>query len=235
MERIYTDNGILSAGNSLNVLDSSDSLFYLLIPTADMPAPKGAPATQSKTVLTDGSETETEGLQTNAQKSYTFNYHRDNIIQLKKFTGKLLTFMERNADNTGERFTGTMKFSRDAVSTNGILKGKIYITVYSADDEPIVDVRDLMKKTAIITTPIEDVNLVGTGTKSIVFETSENATIVATSGSTSICTAVFGTGADSKKLTITGVAAGNTLITLATSATGEATSYRTIAVNVVAA
>ena len=133
MERYYTDKGFISKGASLNILDDTDSKFFLLLPTTDMPETKGAPSTQAKTVLTDESVTEVEGLQTNSQKTYTFNYHRDNIRQLKKYKGKALTFLERNPDNTGERYTGTLKFGRSALAVDGIVQGQIFITVNSAD------------------------------------------------------------------------------------------------------
>lgn len=231
MERYYTDKGFISKGASLMILDDTDSKYFMLLPTTDMPETKGAPSTQAKTVLTDGSVTEVEGLQTNDQKTYTFNYHRDNIKQLKKYVGKSLSFLERNPDNTGEKFTGTMKFGRSALSVDGIVQGQLFITVNSAEELPIDDVRDIIKKTAVITTPLPDVTITGTNSIEIAIETSEKATVTATSASTSIATVNYSNG----KLTITGVAAGYTMINLVTSATGEAPSYRSIAVEVVAA
>lgn len=226
-KRYYTDEGILSKGACLNIQDT-DNKFFMLIPVVSMPSTKGAPATVDKTVLTDNAVTQVEGLQTNDQKTYTFNYHRDNIKQLKKYAGKKLTFLERNADNTGERFTGTFAFGRSDVAVNGIEQGTIYITVTSADEYPIDDVRDLIKPTAIITNLLEDVYITGTGSVTIPIETSVGATVTATSASTSIATVTYEEG----KLTITGVKKGNTFINLEISATGEATSYRTIAVNI---
>lgn len=229
--RYYTDKGLLSKGTSLNILDT-DGKFFMLIPTADAPETKGAPSTQAKTVLTDESVTEVEGLQTNAQKTYTFNYHRDNIRQLKKYAGKALTFLERNPDNTGEKFTGSFTFGRSAMSVDGIVQGQIFLTVNSSDEFPVDDCRDLMKQTAVITTPLPDVSIVGTGTNVIALETAPStATITATSSSETVAKATITEG----KLTITGVAAGNCIINLTTSATGEATSYRSIAVEVTAA
>jgi hypothetical protein len=227
--RNYTDVGLISKHSSLNIQDVTDGKFFLLVPTTTLPATKGAPATVDKTVLTDGSMTQVEGLQSNDQKTYTFNYHRDNIRQLKKYKGKKLTFIERNPDNTGERFIGTLAFGRTDVSVNGIVQGNIFITVESADDDPIDDVRDLIKPTAIITNALEDVNLTGTGSVVVPIETSEGATVAVASASTSIATATYADG----KLTVTGVAAGSTFINLTVSKTGEATSYRSIAVNVI--
>ena len=226
--RYYTDEGILSKGASLNIQDATDGKFFLLVPTTNLPATKGAPATVEKTVLTDSSITQVEGLQTNDQKTYTFNYHRDNIRQLKKYAGKKLTFIERNADNTGEKFTGTFAFGRSDVAVNGIEQGTIYVTVNSAEEYPIDDVRDLIKPTAVITNAITPVSITGTGSITIPIETTPDATVTVSSEATSIATATYA----NNKITVTGVASGNTLIDITVSATGEASSYRTIQVEV---
>lgn len=229
--RYYTDKGLLSKGLSLNIKDT-DGKFFMLLPTTDAPETKGAPSTQAKTVLTDGSVTEIEGLQTNAQKTYTFNYHRDNIKQLKKYAGKPLTFLERNPDNTGEKFTGSFQFGRSAAAVDGVLQGQLFVTVNSADEFPIEDCRDLLKQTAVITTPLPDVEVEAGKTYEILLDTMpSDATVTVESKSSTIASATYNEG----KLTITGVAAGFCLISLTTSKAGEATSYRTIAVEVVAA
>ena len=228
MERVYTDKGFISKFSTLNVL-GNDSKFSLLLPVSEMPETRTAPDQVDKTVLSDGGYTYAEGLQGSDTKQYTFNYHRDNIRALKKVKGKELTFLERNPDNTGERYKGTLNYSRNSLAINGIVQGTIYITVSSADEDAIDDVRDLMKPTAIITTPLNDVVVDKDGTYEVQLETSPNATVTATSSSASIATASIA----SNKLTITGVAKGFAIVELTVSATGEAASYRTIAVEVV--
>lgn len=231
LDRTYTDKGLISAGSGLYVYNSVDSKFHLLIPTTDLPATKGAPDTVEKTVLTDSSITEVEGLQSNDQKEYTYNYHRDNIRALKKYAGSVQTFMERNGmDFTGEKFTGTLSMGRDAVAVNGILQGKFWITVNSSEEYPVDDIRDLMEKTAIIITPLPDVEVKKDANVVIDLEVSEGATVTATSESDSIAIA----NCVGNKLTITGAEEGYTLIDLACAKSGEATSHRTVMVTVVA-
>ena len=227
MERVYTDKGFISKFSTLNVL-GNDSKFSLLLPVSEMPETKTAPDQVDKSVLSDGSYTYAEGLQGSDTKQYTFNYHRDNIRALKKVRGKELTFLERNPDNTGERYKGTLTYSRNSLAVNGIVQGTIYITVSSADEDAIDDVRDLVKPTAIITTPLNDVVVDKEGTYEVQLETSPSATVTATSSSATIATATIA----ANKLTITGVAKGFAMVELVVSATGEATSYRTIAVEV---
>ena len=234
MSRAYTDVGLLSKDSALMVYDSTLSKYKLLIPTTDLPETKGAPSTQAKTVLTDHSVTEVEGLQTNAQKTYTFNYHRDNLNQLNKYVGKTLQFLEVNPDMTGEKFTGTFVYGRSAVAVDGIVQGQIFITVNSAEDLPVNDVRDIIADTAIITTPLSEVVLSSTtGTYTIdLAALPSTATFTVSSSSTSICTAEMGSEENANKLTVTGVAAGNAIVTITTSATGEASSVRSFLVKV---
>ena len=227
MERDYTDKGCISKFSTLNVL-GNDSKFSLLLPVSEMPETRTAPDQVDKTVLSDGGYTYAEGLQGSDTKQYTFNYHRDNVRALKKVKGKELTFLERNPDNTGERYKGTLTYSRNSLAVNGIVQGTIYITVSSADEDAIDDVRDLVKPTAIITTPLNDVVVDKEGTYEVQLETSPTATVTATSSSATIATATIA----ANKLTITGVAKGFAMVELTVTATGEATSYRTIAVEV---
>lgn len=228
--REYTDKGLLSKDSALYVFDDVLSKYVILVPVVDMPETKGAPATVEKTVLTDHSVKEVEGLQTNDQKTYTFNYHRDNINRIKKFVGKEQKLLEVNSDLTGERYSGTMKLARNSVEVNGIVQGSMYITVTDADELPLDDVRDMIANTAVITTPLNDVVLTET-TGSVELTLSalpETATFTAVSSSDSICTVAV----NGNKLTITGVAAGNAKITITTSATGEASSIRSFLVEV---
>ena len=228
MERNYTDVGFISKGALLMVQDT-DGKYKMLIPVVDMPETKSAPATVEKTVLSDGSVTETQGLQSNSQKAYTFNYHRDNLRALNKYANKQMRFLEVNPDHTGERFVGTMVYGRSAMSVNGVVQGQMFVTVNEADDLPLDDVRDITKKTAIITTPLNEVVLSKTGTHETMIETlPATATVTATSSSDSVATASIAEG----KLSIKAVAEGNAIIELKVSATGEADSYRTIVVRV---
>lgn len=227
MNRNYTDVGFISKGSMLTIPDT-DGKYKMLIPVTSMPETKSAPNTQAKTVLSDGSITYTQGLQDNAQKTYSFNYHRDNLRALNKVVGKEITFIEVNPDHTGEKFTGTLTYGRSAMEVNGIVQGQIFITVTSAEDLPIDDVRDIRKHTAIVVTPLNDIVITGTGTYSTKIEGSEGATIAATSSSSSVATVTYEGGT----LTVTGVAKGFCFVELTVTAENEATSYRTIAVEV---
>ena len=97
--------------------------------------------------------------------------------------------------------------------------------------ELIENIAPVIENTAIITSEVpEKVTIVGTGNKKIQIDTDPSvATISVKSESESVATAT----ASEKEITITGVAAGNAIIEITTSASGNAPFKRTIMVNVV--
>lgn len=233
MKREYQDIGLLSKDSALYVYDDTLQKYVLLIPTTDMPETKGAPSSVEKTVLTEHTVTEVEGLQTNDQKTYNFNYHRDNINRIKLFMNKVVKLLEVNSDYTGEAYTGTIKLARNSVEVNGIVQGSMYVTVNSSDELPIEDVRDLIAPTAVLTTPLNDIEVVGTGKVDIILEANPaDAAFTATSSDTTVATAAV---ADKNKLTVTGVAAGYTKVVITTTKSGEASSVRSFLVEVLSA
>lgn len=230
MKREYQDIGLLSKDSALYVYDDTLQKYVLLIPTTDLPETKGAPATVEKTVLTEHTTTEVEGLQTNDQKTYNFNYHRDNINRIKLFMNKVVKLLEVNSDYTGEAYTGTIKLARNSVEVNGIVQGSMYVTVNSSDELPIEDVRDLIAPTAVLTTPLNDIEVAKTGKIEIVLEANpSDATFDVQSADSSVATAT----ADNNKLTVAGVAAGFTKVVITTKKDGEASSIRSFLVEVV--
>lgn len=231
LDRDYASAGVISAGAMLAVLDDTLKKYVILVPTTDMPAGPGAPETIDNPILTTSYIGQVEGKQTLEQKEYTINWHRDNIRHLNKYAGKPCSFMEIDGTEwTGRKFNGTMTFDKDAFSDNAIMQGKMWITV-TEDLGFVDDARDLYANTAIILTPLPQVNIVGTGTHKISLSTSPGATVTAVSETTGVATA---TVADNE-LTITGVKEGNAIVKLTCSATGEASSERTILVQVLKA
>ena len=231
LERDYNSVGVISAGAGIYVFDDTLSKFVLLVPTSDMPAGAGAPDTIDNPLLTVSRNGQVEGKQTFAQKEFTINWNRDNIRRLNKYVGRQLKFLERDGmEFTGSMYNGTLSFDKDAFSDNAIMQGKIYITV-TEDLGFVDDMRDLYAHTAIITSPLPEIKIEGTNSVKLQIETSVGAIVTAKSESDTVATATLSDG----ELTITGVAEGNTIIALTCSATGEATSERTIMVSVVKA
>ena len=228
LKREYASKGVVSAGAMISVYDDTLKKYILLVPTSDMPAGPGAPETIDNPILTTSYIGQVEGKQTLEQKEYTINWQRDNIRHLNKYAGKTSTFMEIDGTEwTGRKFNGTLSFDKDAFSDNTVMQGKVWITV-TEDLGFIDDVRDLYADTATILTPLPEVNIKGTDTKVISLATTPNATVTAVSETTGVATATM-SGND---LSIKGVTKGFAIVKLTCSAEGEATSERTIIVNV---
>lgn len=233
LDRVYNSEGIISAGAGIYVYETENNLnkFVLLVPTTDMPAGPGAPETIDNPILTTEVIPQVQGKQTIEQKEYTINWNRDNIRRLEKYANKQCTFLERDGmEYTGRKFVGTLAYDKDAFSDNAIMPGKVWITV-NEDLGIVDDIRDLYALTAVITSPLPETTVTVQGTAELAISTSPDATVTATSETTSVATATYASG----KLTISGVAAGHAIIKLTCSATGEGTSERTLLVNVVAA
>ena len=232
LDRDYSSVGIISAGSGLYVLDNVLNKYVLLVPTSDMPAGAGAPDTIDNPLLTVSVNGQVEGKQSVQQKEYTYNWNRDNNRRLAKYAGSMQSFLERDGmEFTGNLFNGTLTYAKDAFADNELMAGKMYVTV-NEDTGYADDIRDISAPTAIITSALPAITLTGTNSVVIPLATSEGATVTATSESTSVATASMGTGDNANKLTITGVATGNTIVKLVCSATNEGSSERTIMVTV---
>lgn len=231
LKRDYDSKGIISAGAMICVYDDTLAKYILLVPTTDMPAGPGAPDTIDNPILTTSYIGQVEGKQTLEQKEYTINWSRDNIRRLNKYSGKPLSFLEIDGQEyTGRKFNGTLTFDKDSYSDNAIMPGKVWITV-TEDLGYVDDVRDIYAETAIITSPLPEQVISGTATATVSLKTSASATVTATSEATSVATATI--NVTTGNLEITGVAAGHTIVKLVCSATGEASSERTILVTVI--
>ena len=228
LDRDYDSKGVISAGAGIYVYDETISKYVLLVPTSDMPAGAGAPETIDNPILTTSYIGQVEGKQTLEQKEYTINWNRDNIRRLSKFAGKQCTFLERDGmEYTGNKFNGTLSFGIDAASDNAIRQGKVWITV--TDDLGFVDdIRDLYALTATIVTPLPEVTLKGTEKVELSLSVTPGASVTAKSETETVATAAVA----GNKLTITGVAEGYAIVCLTCSAEGEASSEKTLMVNV---
>ena len=115
-------------------------------------------------------------------------------------------------------------------------QGQITITP-SSKDEYVENCYDLVEDTVVFTSAIDEVVEVAASSsasdheKVITLATNPaDASISATlpTGGSSYATATMGTSADANKLTITGVAAGSTIVTLEATKSGFASFKRTI-------
>lgn len=223
-----SDRAFTDVGAAILVKDPSDSLYKLLLPVTNIPATGSAPETVEKTVTTEGKKSYIMGRQDSPQKELTFYAHRDNFLRLNAAKGETKEFLQVNPDGTGFLFRGQLSYYQDEVSVGNNIEGKAVITVTSSTEEPVNNVLDLIKPTALFVTEIPDTKIL-TGTESYelaITTDPADATVTVTSDTTGVATATYTDG----KLTITGVAAGSAIVTINVAKTGYANNFATILV-----
>lgn len=229
LDRNYSSTGIISAGSGLYIKDETLKKYVLLVPTSDLPG-GSAPETIENPLLTVAVNGQVEGKQTMEQKTFTFNWNRDNIRRLKQYAGKEVELLERDGmEYTGHLYNGTIAFDKADLSDNAIMNGQMWVTV--TEDKGLVDdIRDIIAKTAIITSPLSNLVLTSGGSSQLAIEGSLGAEITCKSENDSIASASFAEGI----LTVNAVAGGNTIIEVKAdgSSVSEATSVKTFMVTV---
>lgn len=223
-----SDRAFTDVGAAILVKDPSDSLYKLLLPVTNIPATGSAPETVEKTVTTEGKKSYIMGRQDSPQKELTFYAHRDNFLRLNAAKGETKEFLQVNPDGTGFLFRGQLSYYQDEVSVGNNIEGKAVITVTSSTEEPVNNVLDLIKPTALFVTEIPDTKIL-TGTESYELSITtdpSDATVTVSSDTAGVATATFAQG----KLTITGVAKGSAIVTINVAKTGYANNFATILV-----
>ena len=223
-----SDRAFTDVGAAILVKDNSDNLFKLLLPVTNIPATGSAPETVEKTVTTEGKKSYIMGRQDSPQKELTFYAHRDNFLRLNAAKGETKEFLQVNPDGTGFLFRGQLSYYQDEVSVGNNIEGKAVITVTSSTEEPVNNVLDLIKPTALFVTEIPDTKIL-TGTESYelaITTDPSDATVTVSSDTTGVATATYTDG----KLTITGVAKGSSIVTINVAKTGYANNFATILV-----
>ncbi len=223
-----SDRAFTDVGAAILVKDNSDNLYNLLLPVTNIPATGSAPETVEKTVTTEGKKSYIMGRQDSPQKELTFYAHRDNFLRLNAAKGETKEFLQVNPDGTGFLFRGQLSYYQDEVSVGNNIEGKAVITVTSSTEEPVNNVLDLIKPTALFVTEIPDTKIL-TGTESYelaITTDPSDATVTVSSDTTGVATATYTDG----KLTITGVAKGSAIVTINVAKTGYANNFATILV-----
>ena len=223
-----SDRAFSDVGSAIMIKDLVDGLYSLFLPVTNIPATGSAPETVEKTVTTEGTKSYIMGRQDSPQKELTFYAHRDNFIRLKNAKGQTREFLQVNPDGTGFLFRGQISFYQDEVSVGSNITGKAVITVTGSTEEPVDNVMDLIKPTALFNGEVADtVVLKGTEKKEMqIVADPEGATVTAESDTTGVATATYESG----KLTVTGVKKGSSIVTLTVKQTGYADNFTTILV-----
>lgn len=232
------DRALSEHRGSAILMKKSNGKYSILLPVEGTGENGSTPAQLDKTAIGNTQATSVEGRTENPQKTIPFFTHRDNLNILEKIKGENHEFLRLLPDFTGFKFNGTVSYMANNTDVGSLEQGQITITPTSKD-EYVENCYDLIEDTVVFTGAIDEVVEVSASssaedhTKVIALSTNPaDAAITATlpTGGSSYATATMGTSADANKLTITGVAAGSTIVTLEATKTGYASFKRTILV-----
>ena len=217
----------LSAGLFNKKSNGKYSLFMPLTGTGENGS---APDQLEKTVIGNGTRTYVKGRKDNPQITIPFYAHRDNYRILEAASKQAQEFLRVNPDMTGIKYAGEVDYKTNNTDVGSLIQGEMSITVTRYDGY-IDNVSDVIENTAIIESEIpEEVSVTTTGEgNTYEFEVVTNpasATVTAISETTSVATVAV----DGKNVTITGIAEGNAIVEITTSAANNASFKRTLMV-----
>lgn len=228
------DRALSEHRGSALLMKKANGKYSILLPVEGTGENGSTPAQLDKTAIGNPQATSVEGRTENPQKTIPFYTHRDNINVLESIAGENHDFLRLLPDFTGFKYSGTVSYMANNTDVGSLEQGQLTITP-STKDEYVENCYDLVEDTVVFTSAIDEVVTVtksGEGnTKVITLSTNPaDATITAASETTATATATLGEGADANKLTITGVAAGSTIVTVTAAKTGYASFNRSILV-----
>ena len=222
-------------GSALLVKKASGK-YSIFLPVEETGENGSTPNQLDKTAIGNRQATSVEGRQENPQKTIPFFLHRDNLNVIEEVEGQTLDFLRLLPDFSGFKFSGTVTKMANSTAVGSLEQGQLTITPTSKDTY-VENCYGLVEDTAVFTSGIDEVIYLAASSSASnhtkVYDLTTDpadATITPSSSSTATATATMGTGADAHKLTITGVAAGSTIVTLTTSKSNYASFKRTILV-----
>lgn len=226
------DRALSEHRGSAILMKKANGKYSILLPVEGTGENGSTPAQLDKTAIGNSQATSVEGRTENPQKTIPFFTHRDNLNILESIKGQNHEFLRLLPDFTGFKFNGTVSYMANNTDVGSLEQGQITITPTSKD-EYVEDCYALIEDTVVFTAAIDEVVEVDASSSSdahtrvIALATNPgDATITATSASESYATASISSGT----LTITGVAAGSTIVTLEATKSGYASFKRTILV-----
>lgn len=221
------DRALSEHRGSALLMKKANGKYSILLPVTGTGENGATPAQLDKTAIGNKQATSVEGRQENPQKTIPFFTHRDNINVLEAIKGETHDFLRLLPDFTGFKYSGQVSYMANNTDVGSLEQGQITITPTSTD-EYIENCYGIIEDTVVFKNSIDEVvTLEEAGTKAITLSTDpEDATLTASSETAATATASI----SDKVLTITGVAAGTSIVTITASKTGYASFNRTILV-----
>lgn len=200
-------------GTAFCIMKPNETKYHIVAAVESMPAVFGSPENITFSSTTNMAVTNVQGKNTTENVTVNIPYNLDNIELMDEIVGTKCKFAYIDLEDfSGQEFVATPSYHMAEVGTTSIKTIVLDLTVEDAKAKITQDLYDLFQDTISFESTIPgNIVLEGTGkAEFIIATTPTSANITAESSATGVATASFTSG----KLTITGVKAGSTIVTI---------------------
>lgn len=229
LQKMAEQRAISGIGSGILYKNSSGK-YSILCPVSKVPSIKGDTDALDIEVTSNDTKTQIDGMKTLSKAEFEVFHHRDNMRLFKKLEGKVVDLILFSNDRTGEKVSGSLSYKIGEQENGNPTKATITVTP-KAYYGTVDDVKPLFQATALFASEVPAIVTVDPDTKKFELEIEMDpidATITATSEATGIATVTV----TDKKVVITGVAEGSTVVLLKSSHKDCASWETTIVVDV---
>ena len=200
-------------GTAFCIMKPNETKYHIVAAVEGMPAVFGSPENIAFSSTTNMTVTNVKGKNTTENVTVNIPYNLDNIELMDEIVGTKCKFAYIDLEDfSGQEFVATPSYHMAEVGTTSIKTIVVDLTVEDAKAKITQDLYDLFQDTISFESTIPG-NIVLEGVETAEFNiatTPTSANITAESSATGVATASFTSG----KLTITGVKAGSTIVTI---------------------
>lgn len=153
-EEFKENRAVSGVGAGLYVKDETDGKYCLALLLETVPSVAGTYNTIEVDVTGSNAIGKILGKPTIDDKETSFLLHRDNILRLMELANVQRDWLIVTQDFLGQGFTGTVTYRFDDLTSNDSAKGTMSLTASAIDEEPILNVLPMLKKTVKFTNAI---------------------------------------------------------------------------------
>ena len=200
-------------GTAFCIMKPNETKYHIVAAVESMPAVFGSPENITFSSTTNMAVTNVQGKNTTENVTVNIPYNLDNIALMDEIVKTKCKFAYIDLEDfSGQEFVATPSYHMAEVGTTSIKTIVLDLTVEDAKPKITDDLYDLFQDTISFESTIPgNIVLEGTGKAEFIISTTPtSANVNVESSATGVATASFTGG----KLTITGVKAGSTIVTI---------------------
>ena len=200
-------------GTAFCIMKPNETKYHIVAAVESMPAVFGSPENITFSSTTNMAVTNVQGKNTTENVTVNIPYNLDNIALMDEIVKTKCKFAYIDLEDfSGQEFVATPSYHMAEVGTTSIKTIVLDLTVEDAKPKITDDLYDLFQDTISFESTIPgNIVLEGTGKAEFIISTTPtSANVNVESSATGVATASFTSG----KLTITGVKAGSTIVTI---------------------